>query len=106
MSLDHSTLNQNPLFTAHIEQAKTWLCNQALPDPPTLMPKTHTTSKHDAVKEEFVACHKELEESKDAVLAADAGQPHKAALDNMLSIMVNLFHCPYLVAILLTLFLP
>ena len=94
MSLGKPALNQHSLFTTHIKQAKAKLHTQAPPDysnPVAPMPKTCTTSECDVVKDEFMACHKELEENKDAILAADAGQPHKAALDDMLSTMVTPF---------------
>ena len=78
-----SALNHNPLFTTHIKQAKTQLCTQTLPNSPPPMPKTHTASEHDAVRDEFVACHKELLAQKSDVMEAEAGQACKAAIDTM-----------------------
>ena len=72
MSLGHSALKQNPLFTTHIEQAWTRLCTQALSDLPTLMPKTRTASECDVLRDEFVACHTELLAHKTAHLVKDS----------------------------------
>ena len=93
MSLGHSALKQNPLFTTHIEQAQTRLRTQALPDSPTLMPKTRTTSERDVLRDEFIACHMELLAHKNDVMEAEAGQSCKAAIDTMRASLVSSFIC-------------
>ena len=55
------------------------------------MPKTHTTSERDVLRDEFVACHTELLAHKNDVMDAEAGQSRKAAIDTMQASLVSSF---------------